>query len=104
MPNITTWIRRDVDGKLRDYGVKGPAAMLAKLRPLLEEGRTKRDLAAITTQLDLCSTPCKEFNGQTCTRRGSACKKWQRWEEFLALTDGACRYFEPSPEQPIRPA
>jgi hypothetical protein len=55
--------------------------------------------AAITEQLDRCLTPCKEFNGQTCTWRGSACNKWQRWKEFLLLTANPCRHFEASPEQ-----
>jgi hypothetical protein len=49
--------------------------------------------AAIITQLDQCLTPCKEFNGQTCTYRGSACKKWPRWKEFLALTTAPCRHY-----------
>lgn len=74
--------------------------MLAELTPVIESrGAPQFSLAMSTEQLERCLSPCKEFNGQTCTFRGSACKKWQRWKEFLLLTGNPCRYFEPSLDQ-----
>lgn len=69
--------------------------LLAEIRPYTEDGRAKRDLAAITEQIDLCLTPCKEFNGRVCKLRGTDCKKWIRWAEHLILSTEPCRYFEP---------
>ena len=75
------------------------AKMLAELKPVIDSSDCPGcDLAKITAQLDQCLTPCKNFNGHTCTWRGSECKKWQRWKEFLACTGTPCRYFEPNPE------
>ena len=69
--------------------------MLAELQSVIDSSDVPGcDLATITAQLDQCLTPCKEFNGHTCVLRGSVCKKWQRWKEFLACTGLLCRNFE----------
>ena len=65
--------------------------MLTELQSFVDSGNC--DLATVTMQLDLCLAPCKRFDGRTCTLRGSDCKKWQRWKEFLAFTARTCPYF-----------
>ena len=71
------------------------AKMLAELEPTFNRSRCPAcDESQATERLDRCLTPCTEFNGHTCTLRGSDCKKWVRWKEFLALMHEPCRHFQ----------
>lgn len=75
--------------------------MMGELQSVIDSSDVPQcDKATISEQLDKCLTPCKEFNGRTCTLRGSDCKKWTRWKEFLACTGMPCRNFEPSSGEP----
>lgn len=75
---------------------EGPVNVRERMLAELEAAHAGVDLARVTEQLDQCLTPCKRFNGRSCTRQGSECKVWKRWTEFLACSTERCKHFEPT--------
>jgi len=74
LAEVLDWVR----GYLAD-GFHGP--MLPRIWP------------EISRRVTACyMTGCEKFNGRLCTDRGTACTKWDRWMERLAV--GKCDRWE----------
>ena len=65
-------------------------ALLAQLQKRHNDGA--RDMALIEKDVERCFSGCRHMLGSVCQRRGTSCRKYQRWIEALLFT--GCDLFE----------